>query len=204
VRRDGEHAQVVRMSGFCENISENRAEGAASNPKSMLVLPVIHFVRPRTPIIAANVITKGCRRWRVMMAPLTAPIRAPRTSTAATAAAIWRPTEHAGAHLTRRIPASDAENARTLPTERSMPPAMTTSVIASAMMPISPCWRRMSVKLPADRKTMRPSAPRGLRTTPRMTTRMSPKKGRVYRRALPHIQLYLGLTARRPCRWPGA
>ena len=51
---------------------------------------------------------------------------------------------------------SVAASASTEPTDRSMPPEMTTAVMPTARIPFSATCRRMSVRLPMSRKTGRP------------------------------------------------
>ena len=51
---------------------------------------------------------------------------------------------------------SVAASASTEPTDRSMPPEMTTAVMPTARIPFSATWRRMSVRFPMSRKTGRP------------------------------------------------
>ncbi len=70
---------------------------------------------------------------------------------------------------------SVAARASTEPTERSIPPEMTTAVMPTARMPFSATCLRMSVRFPMSRKTGRP--PRtGEKTIERRSTAARPKR----------------------------
>src|SRR5579871_2300762 len=138
------------------------------NPKSMLVLLVRRRARPRTPIMEARVTINGWMRRFAITNPLSAPTSADPAS-AHTMASQILPDE------VRQSPASEVESASVLPTLRSMPAVRITSVIPTAMIPISETWRRMSVRFPAWRKIRSPAPVRGLVRIARRTMIRSPK-----------------------------
>jgi len=106
---------------FWETKSAKTDETFCPNPISMLVLLVSHLARPRTPIIADKVITKGCIFRLAISRPLVKPTRPPAKTAAVIAITIWVNAPVPGSHLVIIRAVTDAERARTLPTLRSIP-----------------------------------------------------------------------------------
>jgi hypothetical protein len=61
------------------------------------------------------------------------------------------------------------------PTDRSMPPAMITSVIPTEMTPMFETWRKTSDRLSGLRKILPPSASCGDASTPMTSSTISPR-----------------------------
>jgi len=98
---------------------------------------------PRAKTIMASVAMNGWTRNRAAIVPDTAPHSPPSTSTNGTAAQAGQP------QWMLAFAKHTATSARTLPTDRSMPPAMMTSVMPQARMPNTDACRSASRCVPS-------------------------------------------------------
>ena len=97
------------------------------------------LARPLTTNDIASVAMRAFILKAVTITPLTSPTPRP-TATPATMAT-------AGEANRARCAAVTPTSAETAPTDRSMPPATSTSVSAAAMKSVEACWSRMSRRL---------------------------------------------------------
>jgi hypothetical protein len=115
----------------------------------------------------ASVEMNGCIRNLPVRYPETAPQKRPAKSVTPAAMNGFHP-----AWIVRSEKRT-AERPRTLPTERSIPPAMITTVIPQASMPITETWRSMSRCVPQEK-----NAPSALNTIPSAITITSERQAR--------------------------
>src|SRR5665647_1479350 len=97
-------------------------------------------------ISVISVVMKARSRREPINRPLTAPSAAPQIKVATITAGTGQ------SSTLRQNSAQKSHSANIEPTERSMPPTMTTSAMPSTMKPISPACRPVSARPPGDRK----------------------------------------------------
>ena len=132
-----------------------RKAKAAGKPRTALP-PVIATARPVKIRPVPSVARIGGRPKMPMTIPLSSPHTAPTTSAAAIASAIvpppTRPTACGPASVDRSRAAMTAARLDTPTTDRSMPPVIIDSIMASDRMANSGNWNAIELKLPMVRK----------------------------------------------------